>query len=65
MEDKKLYNVRFTQFWEYIEIEAEDEHEAVEIAEKEFKADMYRPIAHTDYEEVEVAEAGEEYEEYY
>ena len=65
MEDKKLYNVRFTQFHEYIEIEAEDEDEAVEIAEKEFKTDMYRPIAYTDYDEVEIAEAGEEYEEYY
>lgn len=65
MADKKLYDVRFIQFWEYIEIEAEDEHEAVEIAEKEFKADMYRPIAHPNYDEVEIAEAGEEYEEYY
>ncbi len=65
MADKKLYDVRFIQFWEYTEIEAEDEHEAVEIAEKEFKTDMYRPIAHPEYDEVEIAEAGEEYEEYY
>lgn len=28
MEDKKLYNVRFTQFYEYLDIEAEDEDEA-------------------------------------
>lgn len=65
MADKKLYNVRFTQFYEYLKIEAEDEDEAIEIAEKEFKADMYRPIARPDYDEVEIAEPGEEYEEYY
>lgn len=65
MENKNRYDVRFTQFYEYLDIEAEDEDEAVEIAEKEFKADMYRPIARPDYDEVEIAEEGEEYEEYY
>lgn len=65
MENKNRYNVRFTQIYEYLDIEAEDEDEAVEIAEKEFKADMYRPIARPDYDEVEIAEEGEEYEEYY
>lgn len=47
------YTVTFTQYWSY-DVEAKTTEEAEGLAYDKFKADMYRPIAHTDYDEVEV-----------
>ena len=49
-----LYNVTFTQYWEY-EVEAKTTEEAQDLAYEMFKRDMYYPVAHTSYDEVEVS----------
>ncbi len=53
------YNVIVTQYHEY-EVEADDEYEAESLGIEEFRKDMYRPIAKTWYDEVEVEELDEE-----
>lgn len=47
------YTVFFHQIYEY-EVEAENEDEAVNIAEEDFATDMRSPIANTVWDEVEV-----------
>ena len=47
------YTVTFTQYWQY-EVEAKTTEEAQDLAYEHFKRDMYRPIAITTYDEVEV-----------
>lgn len=47
------YYVNFIQYNEY-EVEADSESEAEDKAYTEFHNDMYRPIAHTWYDEVEI-----------
>ena len=51
----KEYRVCFTQWW-YYTVTAENEDEAIELATEEFESEMYRPIARTDYDEVEAWE---------
>lgn len=51
----KKYNVTFTTYEEY-EVEAENETEALRIAEDELRSDRYRPIADTHYDESDVEE---------
>lgn len=51
----KTYCVTFYQCTSF-EVEAEDEESAVQIAIPEFDQAMRRPIAHTDYDDVEVHE---------
>ena len=55
------YRITFVQYHEYW-VEADNEYDAVDEAEKKFEHDMLRPVAHTHYDEVEVEEE-EEYEE--
>lgn len=47
----KPYRVYFTKYYDYY-VEAENENEAIDIAEAEFRADMSSPIADTTYDEV-------------
>lgn len=47
------YTVFFHQIYEY-EVEAENEDEAVNIAEEDFATDMRSPIANTVWDEVKV-----------
>ena len=49
------YIVTFSQYSEY-EVEANSESEAIDVAYKDFKTEMSRPVAHTIYDDVEVAE---------
>lgn len=49
----KTYTVTFTQYHTY-EVDAEDEKDAEGKAYKEFRNDMYSPIATAFYDEVEV-----------
>ena len=49
----KPYRVYFTKYYTYY-VEAENEDEAIEIAENDFRADMRSPIADCTYDEVEV-----------
>lgn len=51
----KKYNVTFTTYEEY-EVEAENETEALKIAEDELRSDRCRPIADTHYDESDVEE---------
>lgn len=51
----KKYNVTFTTYEEY-EVEAENETEALRIAEDELRSDRCRPIADTHYDESDVEE---------
>lgn len=51
----KEYRVCFTQYF-YYTVTAEDEDEAIDLAEDGFRHDMYSPIARTDYDEVEAWE---------
>lgn len=51
----KEYRVCFTQYW-YYTVTAEDEDEAIDLATEKFESEMYRPIARTDYDEVEAWE---------
>lgn len=52
----KKYKIYFIKYYSYY-VEAENEDEAIEIAEDDFRADMHCPIADTTYEyEVEVEE---------
>lgn len=48
----KNYRVDFTKYYSYY-VEAENEDEAIEIAEEDFRAEMRIPIADTTYDEVE------------
>ena len=50
------FDVFFSKFFNYYDIEAENEDEALEIAEKYFKETQRCPIADTTYDEVEVIE---------
>lgn len=43
------YLVTYTQCYEY-EIDAEDESEALDEAERQFKDDMYEPLCRTDWD---------------
>lgn len=54
----KKYSVTFTTYEEY-EVEAKDEAEALRIAENELRADRYKPIADTHYDESYVEEIEE------
>ena len=47
------YTVTFCQYWNY-DVEAKTTQEAESLAHEMFLRDMYRPIAHTFYDEVEV-----------
>jgi hypothetical protein len=47
------YTVTFTQYWTY-DVEARTTEEAEEKAYEHFLRDMYRPIAITTYDDVEV-----------
>lgn len=49
----KTYTVTFTQYHTY-EVDAEDEKDAENKAYREFRNDMYSPIASAFYDEVEV-----------
>ena len=53
------YEVIVTQYHSY-EVEADDEYEAEELGLEEFRKDMYRPIANTTYDEIDVEEVDEE-----
>ncbi len=55
----KRYCVTFYQCTSF-EVEAADEEEAVDKALPEFDRAMRRPIAHTDYDDVEVKEVTDE-----
>ena len=46
-----LYSVAFAQ-WHNYEIEAENEEEALTLAEEEFVSDMHSPIANVVWDEV-------------
>jgi hypothetical protein len=47
------YTVTFTQYWTY-DVEAKTTQEAESLAHEIFLRDMYRPVAITSYDEVEV-----------
>ena len=47
------YNVIFTRYYEYT-VEANSETEAESKAKQLFKTDCCRPVANTDYDEIEV-----------
>lgn len=49
----KTYTVTFTQYHAY-EVDAEDEKDAENKAYREFRNDMYSPIANPFYDEVEI-----------
>lgn len=49
------YEVTFIKYYTY-HVEAENEDEAIDIAEEDFRADMRSPIADTTYDNVEVEE---------
>lgn len=51
----KKYNVTFTTYEEY-EVEAENETEALRIAEEELRSDRRIPIADTHYDESDIEE---------
>lgn len=53
------FDVYITKFFNYYDIEAENEDEALEIAEGYFKETMCSPIADPTYDEVEVIENSE------
>lgn len=53
----KKYNVTFTQYFSY-EVEADNEDDAVAVAEDLFDGEMRSPVANTLYDEVEVCEIG-------
>lgn len=53
------YRVIFTQYWDY-EVEAEDEYEAEQVAKKEFLSDMHYPVAHTNYDDIDIEELEDE-----
>ena len=53
------YTVTYTQYWSY-SVEAESEEDAEDKAREMFMAEMYRPYAHTFYDEVSVECDGEE-----
>lgn len=54
------YNVTFYQSSTYV-VEAENESDAIRVASPKFDYDMRRPIARTDYDDVEVElEEGDE-----
>jgi hypothetical protein len=63
---KKKFRVTFTQYWDYdVVVECDEdedyydvEDEAIALAEEKFEIAMLRPIAHTDYDEVEATEFG-------
>jgi len=55
----KKYRVTFTTYEEY-EVEAENETEALRIAENELRSDRCTPIADTHYDESDVEEIEEE-----
>lgn len=55
----KKYCVTFYQCTN-IEVEAENEDDALQNASPEFDRAMRRPIAHTDYDDVEVREVTDE-----
>lgn len=58
-----IAHVTFTQYYEY-EVEVSDElydedieaaeDEAINLAEERFKAEMYKPIARTNYDDIEI-----------
>jgi hypothetical protein len=47
------YTVTFIQYYEY-EIDAHDEDTAFDKAYEKFKSEMYRPIARTGYDDVDI-----------
>lgn len=47
------YTVTFIKYYSY-DVEADNDDEAIDIAEEDFRADMRRPIADCTYDEVEV-----------
>lgn len=53
----KKYTVTFTQYSSY-EVEADNEDDAVAVAEDLFDGEMRSPVANTFYDEVEVCEIG-------
>ena len=53
IDSEGYYNVSFVQNHTYT-VKANDEEEAIDIAEKLFREDMLRPVAKTWYDEVEV-----------
>lgn len=48
------FDVYITKFFNYYDIEAKDEDEALKIAEKRFIEEQCYPVADTTYDEVEV-----------
>lgn len=48
-----IYNVTYTQYWTYF-VDATTVDDAESLAYRKFEADMLRPIAHTDYDDVEI-----------
>lgn len=54
----KKYNVTFTTYEEY-EVEAENETEALRIAENKLRSDRCIPIADTHYDESDIEEIEE------
>lgn len=53
------YRVTFSQYSVY-EVEANSEGDAINVAFKEFKTEMSRPVAHTIYDDVEAEELDDE-----
>ena len=51
----KSYRIYFTKYYTYY-VEADNEDEAIEIAEEKFETDMRCPIADITYDEVESEE---------
>jgi hypothetical protein len=43
-----------------VEVEAEDEYEAEQVAKKEFLSDMHYPVAHTNYDDIDIEELEDE-----
>ena len=54
------YEVTFTRYHSY-DIEADNEDEAIELAEEEFESDMRSPIADCYYDEVDCLIVEDEY----
>lgn len=52
------YRVCFSQ-WSFYTVEADNEDDAIEIAEKEFVSDMRQPIANTTYDDVDAWVVGD------
>lgn len=53
------YSVTFTQYFSYT-VDEESEEDALYAATREFESEMRRPVARTDYDDVEIALADED-----